>query len=307
MTEPEQPGSDENSPIESPPDGSVCAEHPDRPALAVCPRCGGYACLGCWHHPIRRCHACLMRDPAAAAPPIPWEDPAPNGVVRFFGTITSALRPTTTAPAFARDDVARARWFWALSFLPLAVLSAIVPSTHTLLFGPSFAVRIVGGADGATIALDVVRAVGIGVLVSLVAVLALALPYVSLTRAYAEKGYEVAPLRVVLYRAFLLPLSQVLLHVVVWSLPQDPTELASLMAAAAQMLPLVLLFWALRATARMASGVGPLASYLAAIVPFVVMVLAQEFLGRALSPLMPDPEQLRQAIGSMAAAGGAGG
>lgn len=245
-----------------------------------------------------------MRDPAGAAPPIPWEDASASLIKRFFGTLASALRPNASAPAFARDDLARPRSFWALSFLPLAVLSAIVPSTHTLLFGPSLAVSVVGGADQATVAIDVVRAVGIGILVSLVALIALALPYVSLARAYAEKGYEGAPLRVVLYRAFLLPLSQVLLYLVVWSLPRDPSELAGLMAAAAQMLPLVLLFWALRSTARMASGVGPFASYLAAIVPFVVMVFAQELLGRAIAPLMPDPEQLRQAIGSAAGTGG---
>lgn len=237
-----------------------------------------------------------MRDPSAAAPPIPWEDPRAGALARFFGTLATALRPTVSAPAFARAEVGPARSFCALSFVPVALISAIVPATHTLLFGPAFAISVVRGADPTAVAIDLARAVGIGALVSLVALIALAVPFVSLTRAYAEKGYHQAPLRAVLYRAYLLPLSQVFLHLAMWSAPADPGELTQIVAATAQMLPLVLLFWSLRATARMASGVGPLASYLTAILPFVVMVLAQEFVGRALAPLLPDPEVIQRAL-----------
>ncbi|MBZ0120391.1 MAG: hypothetical protein K8H88_25590, partial [Sandaracinaceae bacterium] len=82
----------DDEPIESPPEGASCAEHPERPAAVICPRCGNYACLACWHMTVRRCHACLMRDPAAAAPPIPWETQS-NVFARFFGTLATAVRP----------------------------------------------------------------------------------------------------------------------------------------------------------------------------------------------------------------------
>lgn len=298
MSEPEQrdPASSE-APIETPPDGSTCAEHPERPALATCPRCGGYACLGCWHHSVRRCHACLMRDPSAAAPPIPWEDPKKNIVSRWLGTLATSFRPTATAPAFARGDVAKPGWFWLITFVPLAILTGVIPYTHTLAFGPSFAVHLLGAPDTTAIVLDVLRAVGLGALVSMATLTALTLPFVSLARAYAEKGYEIAPQRVVLYRSFLLPLSTVLFHIVGWGAPASTAEATGALAVAGVMsvVPLALLFGALRSTARMASGAGPLASYAIALVPFVVMIFAQELLGRALAPLMPDPEVLRQA------------
>lgn len=294
---------DDEGPVESPPDESTCAEHPERPALAVCPRCGSHACLACWHHTIRRCHACLMRDPASVAPPIPWEQPRRDVISRWLATLAAALRPIATAPAFARDDIASARSFWLTTFLPFAVLAGIVPYTHTLHFGPSFAVLEIGSPGPTELAIDVARAAGIGLVVALVAFVALALPFVSLSRAYAEKGYASAPLRAVLYRSWLLPAGRVLESVLAWSLPDPPSQEAILIVQLGAMLPLVLLFWALRATARMAAGVGPLAAYAVALVPFVVMIFVDQLLGRALEPLMPDPEVMRRALDAMRGGG----
>lgn len=280
---------EQEPPIETPPEGATCNEHSDRPALAVCPRCGGYVCLACWHHPIRRCHACLMREPEAAAPPIPWEDPSRSIALRFFATLGSAFRPLATAPAFARGDAARARSFFLLSFLPLALLSEIVPFTHTLLFGPTFSVRVVGDARAQAIALDVAQAAGVGVLAMAAQLVALAVPYVSLTRAYAGKGNPAAPTRAVLYRAFLVPLGEVLFSIAVWAAPEHAPQEVIVFAGLLRVLPLVLLFASLRATARMGSGAGPIASIVVTIVPFVAMVVVQGWLLEALALVQPDP------------------
>lgn len=230
-----------------------------------------------------------MRDPAAAAPPIPWEDPRAALPMRYLATIASALRPTATAPAFAREELAAARRFWALSFLPLAVLCEIVPATHTLLFGPSFAVSVVGAPNAASIAIDLARAIGMGLLIASVSLVSIAVPFISLARAYAEKGYEHAPLRAVLYRTFLIPLSMVVAEILVWSYTTPISDFQRQMLGIVPLIPILLLFWSMRATARMASGAGPIASYLVAAVPLAVMLLAHEFLIEALGSWFPDP------------------
>ncbi len=287
---------EQESPIETPPEGATCNEHSDRPALAVCPRCGGYVCLACWHHPIRRCHACLMREPEAAAPPIPWEDASRPAIARYFATLGSAFRPLATAPAFARGGVPPAATFLLLSFLPLALLSQIVPLTHTLLFGPTFAVRVIGGAGAQTIALDVAQAAGLGMLVAAVQIVALAVPYISLTRAYAGKGHPAAPLRAVLYRAFLVPLGAILASIVIWAAPERPPLEIVVVADLLRVIPLVLLFSSLRATARMGSGTGPFASLVVTIVPFVAMVVVQAWLLEALQLVQPDPAAIEASM-----------
>ena len=296
VSEPEQPEpGPEEKPVESPPEGSMCAEHPERPALATCPRCGSFACLGCWHHGVRRCHACLMRDPASAAPPIPWEDPSWNVVARWFRTLATALRPNASAPAFARSDAKTPLSFWATTFVPLAMLMGVIPYTRTLLVGPSFAYIWIDSPDAATIAIDVLSAVGLGLLVSLATITALTMPFVSLVRANAPtRGTR--PRRCACSRTVgsCSLLSTLAIHVVGWGLPQHPNEIAQTVIGLIAVAPLALLFTALRSTARMASGVGPLASLATAIVPFVVMLLVQGLLEGAIAPWMPDPEMTRQ-------------
>jgi hypothetical protein len=296
VSEPEQ-----QKPIETPPDGAMCREHTDRPALVMCAECGAAVCIACWHHPIRRCHACLMRDPLAAAPPIPWEDPTRPAIVRFFATLASALRPLGTAPAFAHGEVGPARSFALLTILPLALLWAIVPFTQTLLFGPTFSVSVIGEASAAEIALDVARAIGLGLLLCTAQFLAIFLPYVSLTRAYAEKGHRPAPVRAVLYRGFLLPLGAVLFSIVFWAAPEGtPGEELQAIAALAQVIPLMLLFASLRASARMGGGTGPLMSLVVAIVPIVAMVMVQGLLEEALRPMRPAPAAITATTGEPA-------
>lgn len=278
--------------FEPPPDGATCAEHPERAAIAVCPRCGAHACVSCWHHPIRRCHACLMRDPANAAPPIPWEDAARSLPVRFFATLTTAIRPDATAPAFGRGRARDAVSFALLSFVPLALAGRQVAYTHTLLFEPGPAIQVLGGADAAHIALDVARAAGLGLLLALAMWLSLGISYRSLAAAFAQKGHAEAPLRVILYRGWLLPCSFFLGQIGDWLAP------GSIVAAMCQALPLVLLFSSLRATARMGSGTGPFAALVVVLVPFFFMLLVQYFVELAMLPLLPTAEAIRAAMGT---------
>src|SRR5262245_29427300 len=46
--------------------GSLCAQHADRPARIVCPRCGSYACDACSGADATHCEACTQRLVATA-------------------------------------------------------------------------------------------------------------------------------------------------------------------------------------------------------------------------------------------------
>jgi hypothetical protein len=230
-----------------------------------------------------------MRDPASAAPPIPWEQEGRGPLVRWAGTIASALRPSGTAPAFARNGVAPAISFALLSFVPFALLAGIIPYTHTLVFG-ALAVAVRGEPSHVAIALDVLQASGIGLLVATVGIAAIAVSYVSLSRAYADRGYDAAPWRVVLYRAFLLPLAELLRGLAAWTLPASPPIGALLLLELLRAVPYVLLFASLRAGARMASGVGVFPSIAAAAIPMIVMFFAHDLLLTALAPLLPSAD-----------------
>lgn len=284
---------EDDRPIESPPEGASCAEHPERDALVVCPRCGSYSCLACWHNSVRRCHACLLRDPG---PPVPWEDRARSLPGRFFGTIADAFRPTRSAPSFARSTWPSALSFLALTFIPLALASGIIPYTHTLVFGGGHA-QIVGSPSTQVIALDVARAAVLGLLIAAAKLLCLAVPYHSLSRAYATRGHPPAALSVILYRGWLVPVADVILGLLVWSLPIDMSDGMATMVWAASIVPIIVLISSMLATARMASGVGPVAALVVVLVPFVVMMVFTPIGMQALHPWLPDAETIRHAVG----------
>jgi hypothetical protein len=276
---------EEEPPIESPPEGSVCAEHADRPALVICPRCGSYACLACWHGSVRRCHGCVVRAPG---PPVPWEDAGRNPVARFFGTLADAASPLLTAPSFRHPGIGRAVVFFLLTFVPLAIASGIVPFTARVLFGASFSIELVGDPTEDQIRLDVLRAGGLGLVVRLAQWLALAIPFVSLSKAYSDRGHPDAPLRAMLYRGWLLPGFELTLQLAGLSLTQAPGSIAFLATQLVGLIPLVLLLSAMRASSRMGSGVGPLTALLTIGVPFALMIGAQFFLMRGVLLVVPE-------------------
>jgi len=131
-----------SEPDHSAPEGTLCSEHPDRPAAFKCPRCGRFACIFCWHAFSMRCEFCLRIDPASAAPPVAWESGQGSVITRYFATLASAMSPVHTAPAFAHSEVAPAVRFFLLSALPVAALSGVIPYTKTLMFGSSMQVLL---------------------------------------------------------------------------------------------------------------------------------------------------------------------
>ncbi len=287
-------GLKDDDPIESPPEGASCAEHPDRDALVICPRCGSYCCITCWHNSVRLCHACLMRDPG---PPVPWEDAQRSFFGRFFGTLGDAFRPNRAAPALATASSRRARTFALLSFVPIALASGLVPYTHTLGFGPSWQLHLLGRPTSAAIASDMAFAGGLGLLVALGSLLAMLLPYYSLSRAYGSGNSE-ASIALMIYRAWLIPLGPLLKSIVFWSLPVETDASVALLVQIVTYVPLVVLFSSMLATARMASGVGPFAALVVVLVPLVVVGFAEPMMLQALAPFLPDPHTLEQVAGT---------
>lgn len=269
------------------PEGAVCAEHPERPAAFTCPRCGNYACLFCWHPTSERCDTCLQRDPAAAAPPLPWETQQGSLLQRFFGTLSGAFRPVQTAPAFARPGLRQALAFFLLSAVPAAALSGIIPNTKTLMFGSAFSVVVQGHPQAGAIAIDVLLAMLLQLLLFGLDFAALALPYVSLVRAYTPAERRPAALRVLFYRSWLTPFATLAYFCGVWMLPggsrpDEPTQLLPLFAML-QLLLNVLLLSSMRATARQACGVGALLSFVVVAIPLAVCAFVQLFVERLMT------------------------
>ena len=167
-----------------------------------------------------------MRDPASAAPPIPWEDKSVAWPMRFVGTLANAARPRTSAPALAREGVAPAIVFALLTFPPLAALAGIVPATRTLLFGEG-RIQLVGDGSGADIALDVARAAGIGLVACTILLLALALTATALAEtARPDSTAMLAPLMPVTRVSFgiylLHPVMEFVFLTVIWQRVLEP-------------------------------------------------------------------------------------
>ena len=276
------------SPHNAPP-GAACAEHPERPATFTCPRCGNSACLFCWHAIAERCYTCLKRDPAAAAPALPWETQQGSIVSRFLRTLTSAFQPVQTAPAFARPGLRQAWLFFALSALPLAALAGVIPRTKTLMFGSALKIVVQGHPSTTAIALDVLTAMSLQLLAFGVDFAALALPYTSLLRAYAPADRANAGLRVLFYRSWLAPFATLCLYVGAWVLPSEPSpdEPARVyqFLLFGQLMLNILLLSSMRATARLACGVGALLSFVVVAIPLIVWTFAQLFAERLLALL----------------------
>lgn len=284
----------EREPDHSAPEGAVCAEHSGRPAAFTCPRCGNYACIFCWHALSHRCDACLKRDPAAAAPPIAWE--APNGarVRRYLATLGSAFKPVLSAPAFARPDVGPALTFFLVSALPMAALAGVIPYTKTIMFGSSLAVTLQGNPTPGDIAADVVRAMLIQLGLFTLEFSALALPFTSLVRAYAEEAKRPAALRALLYRSWMLPAVNLLMFGGLWLLPGSPTPDTPApwypVVGMVQLTLYALLVVTMRATARLACGITPLLSFVVTAVPFVIWMFEQWFVQAfVMTPLLAKP------------------
>ncbi|MDH5673080.1 MAG: B-box zinc finger protein [Myxococcales bacterium] len=286
---------------EMPPEGAMCAEHPDDAALFVCERCGSYCCGRCFQPVHNRCSACLLRDPASAAPQVPWESEQGSALGRYFRTLGAAFSPMRTAPAFGRNDSDRARSFLMLSALPLACLAGVIPHTRTLLFSGYFQVSLVGQPSSEQIVLDVLRAMLVQVVLSGSELLILLLPFVSLVRAYAGPERRHAAVRVLFYRLWLLPGTMALSYIGVWALaapdPEAPIGAATALILTARMVLPVFLVIAMASTARAACGLGRLMSMVVVMVPLTLLLFAQPVVQIGIEQLLPalSPEAMEAA------------
>jgi hypothetical protein len=278
-------------PNHSAPEGAFCAQHPQRPAAFTCPRCGNYACLFCWHDPVTRCDSCLKRDPAAAAPAIPWETHERSVVQRYVATMLTALHPRKSAPAFAQADLRLPFRFFALCSLPLAALSGIIPNTKTLLFAGPLQLIVQGKPTPQAIALDVLAAMLMQIAAFAIDMLALGLPYTSLVRAYAPERRAVA-LRTLYYRSWLVPAATLIFFLGMWCLPSPPPNATEpppmlLLPAAVPFVFNLGLFVSMRDSARLAAGIGPALSYVVVIVAFIVRFFVQKLVEVGAHGLFP--------------------
>ena len=205
------------------------------PSIPIGPRtsparaAASYACASCWHPAVERCHACLARDPTAAAPPLAWEQrdkPAARALLRHAGERVLAV--AHRARVRARRRRRRAALHAALGAAARAA-AGVIPHTRTLMFEGNFAVRVIGHPSRAfEIALDVLRAMLRAGRADVRSQLAcLLLPFASLVRAYAPARRSAA-LRVMYYRIWLLPAALLFFYVAMWMLPTpDPAALQS--------------------------------------------------------------------------------
>ncbi len=238
------------------------------------------------------------------ATPPPFEGEGPF-IVRFFREIAAGFRPRQTAAGFAVSDrLGPAVLFFGLTFVPLSLMGGIIPWTHTLRFGNVFGVERVGRGDAA---LDVMRAMGIGLLVQGVLATGFIAAFRSLAKAYGEPrpgGIEHIgriALRAALYRAWWLPMQGTFglpVMLLFWALPKDaPGGLVLLPLLVLSIWPVVLHFMGMRHAARQACGAGPFASFTVVLVPYILMMVLQTLLigdghsDALLTDWLPEPSQ----------------
>lgn len=249
--------------------------------------------MSCWHPSVQRCERCMLEDPAAAAPPIPFERRDWSFARRYFGTLATALFPIRSAPAFASNDLRSALRFGLLTMVPLALLAGVVPHTRTLLF-EQLAIKLVGHPSELEIGLDVVRAMLVEGGLTAVRFGCLFLPYVTLVRAYAPKERRNAAVLAMLYRGWLLPAGWVFYYVAGWTLaPADAANTADPSAlwffvVAADLAARVLMMMTMGATARLACGLGPLMAFVVVIVPVFLQLLVDPLVTTAVEHLLPE-------------------
>ena len=250
------------------------------------------------------------------APPA-WEGPG-FVVGRWLRTLGGAFAPLGTAAGFGLSDrLAPALTFGLPLVLVLSALAGVVPFTSTLVFGggEGFRVAMVPGTSEALLREDVLRAMGLGLLVHGAAVVALALAFTSLAGAYGDvsrgsAGYgDEAPrdvrrvsLRVVLYRGWLVPLPALLAHLVVWAAPESMQAGATLVASTVALVLMVVLVLTLLSAARESCGCGAFSSIAVVTVPFLLMsVVSWALLGGPenrgmLERWLPDDEAIQRAL-----------
>jgi hypothetical protein len=223
---------------------------------------------------------------------IPWERPAPSFVTRALTTMASAFAPMESAASIlSTSSVGPALSFAALFALPMMALWAVMPFTHTLAFKPGAVLEVTGGADDAAIALDVLRAAGIGIGMGVVGIASWAVPFGSLLRAYAPHPEQAvhAPAyaaRLALYRCFLAPLAMGILYLVSWLVPGLPVGIFGVLSIVLSIMPRLILLMHTVALAR-ACHLEGLPRLIVVLVPLAVEAAVGLVVSEGLTALLP--------------------
>jgi hypothetical protein len=227
--------------------------------------------------------------------PVAWEDPALPRLKRLLGTLGATFLPSETARSVAEGQVAPAARFAALSALPWAPLWAIIPFTHTLLFKPPFLLEELPEA-GTSLTVDVLRAMLIGLVMSVFSLVSWSVPFASLLRAFSrdprDRRATAAAYRTAFYRVWIIPFGMSLFWLSYWAFPATlQTTVGDFTFLCLQILPRMLVVLHCHAMARY-FGAGGGASLLVAGVPLAVEFAAGRLLWHVAAtflPLMPGP------------------
>ena len=228
--------------------------------------------------------------------PIAWEDETLSFFRRLLSTLGATFRPIDSLHAIANGPLAPAVRFALLTALPFMLLWAVTPFTHTLLFGPEFALSVVPAKSALPVWLDIVRAMGIGLGLSVISFLSWTLPFASLVRAFADGSRteepRLAAWRTALYRTWIVPFGTTSLYLVSWAMPRDPSPFVlELTLLTCEMVPRLVILIHCHAVARYfgATGLGALAG---SVMPLAVQWAVSMPVWRGaelLLPPMPPP------------------
>jgi len=204
--------------------------------------------------------------------PMAWENAELPFLRRVSDTLLSTFQPVRSLRSVAHGPIGPALSFGLLSSIPWMMLWAILPFTHTLLFGPSFALTLTKGAVASQVQPDVLRAASVGFALSALGFLSWALPFASLTRAFcASPPHAIearrAAWRTALYRAWIIPFGFTLWSLVLWGVPdKPPSAVLELAMLGCQLVPRLLVLIHCQAMARYV-GASTLGALGVAVVP----------------------------------------
>lgn len=206
--------------------------------------------------------------------PIAWEDDSLPWHRRLFATLGATFRPIVSLHAVANGELGPALRFACITALPFMLVWAVTPFTHTLMFGPELSLDVVGGAGPLPIWLDVLRAMGIGLALAIIALLAWVIPFASLVRAFADGSRSESPTkaawRTALYRTWIVPLGTTALYFVSWSMPRQPSPfLLELTLLTFEMVPRLVILIHCHAMARYFGATG-FSALVVSIMPLAV-------------------------------------
>jgi len=275
----------EDSPRRAP-EGARCLRHPDRPARYACPGCGSLVCASCWQETQSLCDVCAQQGAPGTegAPPVtgppPFEDERLPLARRMLATMKAAFFPRQSAPSFALSRFERALPFFLMTVLPTSALAGLIPFTKTLLFNPGLQVEQVGNPGDMEVVVDVARAMLVQLALDGAVLIALALPYVTLSRSYGRPGADSHASCMLLYRAWLLPAASLAAYAAYWVAPT--LNLAHALSLVAYVPALLLLAYAMWFTARQAGGIEWHLSLAVCGVPWVLAIVVSGMVGPAL-------------------------